>query len=501
MERQERDKRWQNGENYDRYIHGELTSFRKDAWKRQLRAHLSAETPLDILDVGTGPGFFACILSEEGHRVTGIDASEGMLECARKNAQALGVHPAFLKMDLNEMTFPDESFDAVVLRNVSWTLQYPAQVYTEFKRLLRPEGKLLIYDANWQLQWFDEAIRERVKAREQRYFEKYGRREVVSGGDLEYYATAPLTRIHRPEWDEKTLADLGFAVTIAEDIGRFVYEEWEKDLYGESPLFEICAVKPKTNKTLENMHTYWQYRAETFDEEKPMETLRRLGAEAAPWLPEGRLRVLDVGTGPGTVAMAMALLGHEVTGVDLTSNMIAKAKTNAAALGLDIRFFHTAADELPFADESFDVVVSRNLTWALPEPEKTFLQWKRVLRPGGRLLYWDGNHYNYLFREDAARWRERYAELTQGHIHGNHAPADEPGAEIDYSLCDDTALSLPLSRLDRPGEWDEEVLPRLGFTILCERCAYPQRLLSQGQKLGYYTDFFVAAVKCGDGKQ
>ena len=91
--------------------------------------------------------------------------------------------------------------------------------------------------------------------------------------------------------------------------------------------------------------------------------------------------------------------------------------------------------------------------------------------------------------------------MTQGHIHGNHAPADEPGAEIDYSLCDDTALSLPLSRLDRPGEWDEEVLPRLGFTILCERCAYPQRLLSQGQKLGYYTDFFVAAVKCGDGKQ
>ena len=35
----------------------------------------------------------------------------------------------------------------------------------------------------------------------------------------------------------------GFAVTVTEDVGRFVYEEWEKDLYGESPLFEICAVK------------------------------------------------------------------------------------------------------------------------------------------------------------------------------------------------------------------------------------------------------------------
>ena len=40
----------------------------------------------------------------------------------------------------------------------------------------------------------------------------------------------------------------------------------------------------------------------------------------------------------------------------------------------------------------------------------------------------------------------------------------------------------------------------MGFAILCERCAYPQRLLSQGQKLGYYTDFFVAAVKIPDEK-
>ena len=99
MEQKKRDAYWQNGEGYDRYIQSELSSFRKEAWKRQLRARLSAETPLDILDVGTGPGFFACILSEEGHRVTGIDASEGMLSCARKNAMALGVTPDFIKMD------------------------------------------------------------------------------------------------------------------------------------------------------------------------------------------------------------------------------------------------------------------------------------------------------------------------------------------------------------------------------------------------------------------
>ena len=499
MKQEERNKRWSSGEHYDRYIQGELDSFRKNAWKRQLMQHFAPGTCLEILDVGTGPGFFACILSEEGHRVTGIDASDGMLACAEKNAAALGVHPVFLKMDLNEMTFPDASFDAVVLRNVSWTLQYPETVYTEFKRLLRPGGKLLIYDANWQMHWFDEEKLRRVRERERRYYEKYGREEKVSNGDLEYYKTCPLTRIERPDWDEKTLTGLGFAVTVTEDVGRFVYEEWEKDLYGESPLFEICAVKQPEAPAQEKMRRYWQYRAERFGRENNMETLRRLGAEAASCLPEGRLRVLDVGTGPGTVALAMALQGHEVTGVDLTSNMIRKAKENAAALGLCVRFLVTAAGELPFADESFDAVISRNLTWALPEPEQTFRQWRRVLKPGGQLLYWDANHYYYLFNGDDARHRAQIEALA-GTAHGSNG-YDENGKPIlvDYSLCDETALELPLSRVDRPGGWDERVLPHLGFEILAERVFRPQLLLPLGEARGYYTEFFIAAVKTANG--
>lgn len=494
MNQQERAERWSRGEGYDRYIRSELNSFRKNAWKKQLGQHFPAGTALDVLDAGTGPGFFACILSEEGHRVTGIDASEEMLVCARKNAAALAVQPVFLAMDLNEMTFPDESFDAIVLRNVSWTLQYPERVYTEFKRLLRPEGTLLIYDANWHMHWFDDELLKKVKAREQRYYEKYGRVEIVSSGDMEYYKTAPLTRVRRPDWDKKTLTDLGFAVTVTEDIGRFVYEEWEKDLYAESPLFEICAVKPQENGSQSKMHRYWQYRAATFGT-KPPEELLDLGREAAPWLPEGTLRVLDVGTGPGTVAMAMALLGHRVTGVDLTSNMLRKARENAAAMGLDIDFFNTAAGALPFADESFDVVISRNLTWALPEPEETFRQWKRVLKPGGRLIYWDANHYYYLFNKENARHRAQIEALA-GTAHGsNGVGADGKPLPVDYSLCDEAALELPLSRVDRPGEWDDVILPRLGFSILTERVSRPQLLLPLGEAKGYYTEFFLVAVK------
>ena len=244
MEKKERAKRWSKGEDYDRYIAEELNSFRKNAWKKQITDHFNGKKGLNILDVGTGPGFLACILAEEGHKVTAIDNSEGMLACAIKNAAALGVSPRFLMMDVNELSFQDNTFDVIVTRNVTWTLEYPERVYKEFKRILNPQGMLLIYDANWHLHFYDDELMKKVRQREQKYFEKYGKREVVCEDDKEYFDSAPLTRIFRPIWDIGILKDkMGMKVSVQEDIGQYLYEQWEKELYGESPLFEICAVK------------------------------------------------------------------------------------------------------------------------------------------------------------------------------------------------------------------------------------------------------------------
>ena len=108
MDDRQRYSQWESGEGYNRYITAELESFRKAAWKRQILRHVDAGRPLDVLDVGTGPGFFACILAEEGMNVTGIDQSEGMLQKARENAARLGVSPALLRMDVNRWGFPDD---------------------------------------------------------------------------------------------------------------------------------------------------------------------------------------------------------------------------------------------------------------------------------------------------------------------------------------------------------------------------------------------------------
>lgn len=488
MEKLEREKRWAGGDGYNRYITEEFHSFRKNAWKKQLAYHLEPGAGLKILDVGTGPGFFACILSEEGQLVTAIDSSEGMLAHARKNAEKLGVNPEFKKMDVNQLEFSDDTFDALVMRNVTWTLEQPELVYTEFKRILKPGGKLLIYDANWQMHFFDPEKLKRVREREEHHFEKYGTREVVSSGDLEYYATAPLTKIERPAWDMEMLSGrLGMEVSIREDIGREVYEEWEKQLYGESPLFEVCAVKKQADHAQKNMKTYWQKRAETFGFQRTTGKLEEFGTMVSRCLPEGKQKILDVGTGTGVIAASMALLGHEVTAVDLCTHMIEHAEENLSSMGLSAAFVCTPAGELPFPDNTFDVVISRNVTWALPDPEAVLKQWQRVLKPGGYLIYWDANHYYYLFNEEDRINRKKLQELV-GTVHG-----DDAGKQVDYSLCDSTAPELPLSKFDRPAAWDEKVLPRMGFDLIAEEIRRPQNLLKYGIAEGYYTEFFIAA--------
>lgn len=490
MPETDKDKKWENGESYDRYITKELASFRKEAWKHQIGQHFAKDALLNILDVGTGPGFFACILAEEGHKVTAIDQSEGMIAYARVNAKKLGVKPRFIKMDINKPTFDDDSFDVIISRNVTWTLEHPEEVYTAFKRMLKPGGQLLIYDANWHMHFFDDEMMERVRAREKRHFNKYGSIEMVTDNDCDYFTKLPLSNIRRPQWDVITLSRLGFVVEIEEDIGKKVYEEWEKELYGESPLFEICAVKQMMNEDRARVQNYWQNRSASFEFGLSDEAVEEWRTRIKRHLPEGRLRVLDVGTGPGFMAAVMSMLGHDVTGVDLCSKMIERAKANAESTGLTIRFMCTDAGELPFADETFDVVVCRNVLWALTNPKEVIAQWRRVLKPGRILMYFDGNHYYYLYNDRDRKTREAYI-VECGDPHENNCSKGFDSKEMETA-----AKKLPLSMVSRP-EWDISVLPSLGYDIVYLDVKKPEEKQKRGDKTSscYYSTFMIVAKK------
>jgi arsenite methyltransferase len=113
---------------------------------------------------------------------------------------------------------------------------------------------------------------------------------------------------------------------------------------------------------------------------------------ANPW-ELGRLapgeRVLDLGSGAGTDSLIAAqMVGEEgrVTGIDMTPQMLAKARAAAAEMGAtNIEFVESEAERLPFPDASFDVVISNGVIDLIPDKDAVFSELFRVLAPGGRL--------------------------------------------------------------------------------------------------------------------
>jgi SAM-dependent methyltransferase len=119
-----------------------------EVWGRVWSAALPP-APADVLDVGTGSGHVARLLSSLGHRVTGIDLSPGMLEIAARHAAGDPAPPRFQLGDAVDPDLPPGSYDAVVGRYVMWTLRDPEAAVASWVRLLRPGGVVAMADSTW----------------------------------------------------------------------------------------------------------------------------------------------------------------------------------------------------------------------------------------------------------------------------------------------------------------------------------------------------------------
>jgi arsenite methyltransferase len=124
----------------------------------------------------------------------------------------------------------------------------------------------------------------------------------------------------------------------------------------------------------------------------PETAVESFAGVANPWT-LGRLaageRVLDLGSGAGTdslIAAQMVGTRGQVTGIDMTRAMLAKARTAAAQMGVNnVEFVEAEAERLPFPDRSFDVVISNGVIDLIPDKDAVFAEVSRVLVPGGRL--------------------------------------------------------------------------------------------------------------------
>lgn len=97
--------------------------------------------------------------------------------------------------------------------------------------------------------------------------------------------------------------------------------------------------------------------------------------------------VLDVACGTGVVALTAALRGAHVKGLDLAPALLADARRNAAIVDAAIDFSEGDVEALPYADASFDVVLSQFGHMFAPRPERAIAEMLRVLRPGGRIAF------------------------------------------------------------------------------------------------------------------
>ncbi len=96
-------------------------------------------------------------------------------------------------------------------------------------------------------------------------------------------------------------------------------------------------------------------------------------------------RLLDVACGTGNLTIPAAHAGAAVTGCDIATNLLEQARARAQAAGLTIRFDDGDAEELPYPDAAFDLVVSQFGVMFAPRPDCVAAELVRVCRPGGRI--------------------------------------------------------------------------------------------------------------------
>lgn len=144
---------------------------------------------------------------------------------------------------------------------------------------------------------------------------------------------------------------------------------------------------------------YWGDRADSFDDDSQhgihSDTQREAWLSVLrPWTGEPTKRVLDVGCGTGVISLLLVELGHDVTGVDFAPKMLEQARSKVEQSELSATFHHGDAENLAQPNDAYDLVTARHLIWTLPAPERAIDEWRRVVRPGGRIVLIEG-HWDF----------------------------------------------------------------------------------------------------------
>ncbi len=238
----------------------------------------------------------------------------------------------------------------------------------------------------------------------------------------------------------------------AQSDGVILYQTASLQVLEEGPMIAYGRISREIDSRKERIAKYWGKRSDSFLEQRRSELhsplAKRWREAIKERLPEGGpLKILDVGCGTGFFTILLAKEGHEVIGTDLTPEMQEHSVTLAKEEGADCQFLVMDAENLDFPDASFDVIISRNLTWTLPHAEQAYGEWVRALKPGGVILNFDANYGLSNFADTSSLPKE----------HAHHKLGNEMMQE-----CEEIKRQLPISTYNRPA-WDISVLGQMGM--------------------------------------
>ena len=246
---------------------------------------------------------------------------------------------------------------------------------------------------------------------------------------------------------------------------------------------------------------YWLQRAAGYSEvnKEELSGVQRntwtsfLTKEIASAFPDKKpedISIIDIGAGPGFLSIILAEAGFRVTAFDFAETMIEEAKLNAGELAKQIQFVQGDAMALPFKACSFDVVISRNLTWNLPDPARAYEQWAKVLKSGGLMLVFDANWYRYLIDDDkrAAYEADRQSVAEEGC--GDYNIGD------NFDKMEMIAGKMPLTAKLRP-KWDYQLLTEMNVGKVSVQEDVGQLVYSQKELVNYKSTplFMVKLIK------
>ena len=196
-----------------------------DAWKTQLSRLLGFDRTKNVLDIGAGSGFIANMTASMGFPSVGVDISVGMMRNGVRHAEAQGVGTFYLKVPEVELPFLDGSVDNIVNCRLIWTMVASDEMVTEWKRILRPGGKVLCFNRL-------DAV-EGLKRTDGKRF-AYDDEEVAAALDNDEATTAELIDLFVRNGYEDVHVEHLPGLTRPEFAGQEWFQEW----------YVLVAVKP-----------------------------------------------------------------------------------------------------------------------------------------------------------------------------------------------------------------------------------------------------------------